>query len=1490
MAVYSNSTSYTIISGTADSDYIHNDYNYSVTIDAGAGNDSIINYYGSYSGSYYGTVTINAGAGDDFISLSSYARYNTIITGEGNDTIIGATNTGTRIKIVAGDINNATLDGEDVVIKIGSNTTRLTGVKDKEVTLVSAQGETIKFTNSYTGVADTDTSSGGSDTQIGGTENTSSLDNQTIRGTASADKLFNEGGNKVYIYGLEGNDEIGNLTPEPFSGKTIGKNVSLNGGKGNDKIHSASISDHIIYAGGDGDDTIFTYYNPSDIAGNSLKIHLTSGKFKGATLDKTFSKSRLILDVGGGNIIIDSSYGVAAKNIPITIIDSNGKQFNFTGEYSIPRFELTLGKNVNHTAEYRDNYYGEIITANNGTVFIEDGDKVTTDSSGNINSITISDTSHKIKTPLNRSIYQDVTIKDSAGKVIAVMKYGEAYIYWRDGNCVIEAVNKNLPISLEAQIDNVKIIGSNVADNIISSGKNASIDSKIGNDFISSSGAGATIVGGKDNDTINGTVDTVKLISGRIKNASLKGADLVISAGNSFIKEDNSHTVTIKNAKDKNITVVNGEGETFNIKNAYAGDPKILRADIEELKSLFKDTENHLYSKAATYFAPDTSEADDAKQKSVVEFKKDLYVRSGDLKSIPEDVFEEIATNIFTALENSKMQEYSPTDTRQWLSNVFTIISQLGEDKKTIKSGDDTYTVTFKNLIGAGSGTSDITIIKNNSKKPFAELNWIDNPKHANSVISDYLKILSKLHENVWWNVITGLAKDIGGDTAVKYTEYAKSIIFALATGTSDDVIDTIKEIAMSEFMEYISGDGQLELEQLIKDNVPNGRGKYIVKAAKAFKNLTEQFGEMKSKFEDYASLIEAANSNDPAAVYESFLSAYDEFVENEMDVINNINGDSSFLDDIDDFVSNSIFALFGNSDTSTSISSSARVMETAENVYSNKNAISSNVNNAVSMELAVGKTVYFDEVGDLISSDTAALLSIKFESDTFIYSALTSNDQNISLGTANDKFNFELNTYEGNDTIYTNSSAKVTINSGDGDDVITNTGDEVLINCGDGNDSTWGGGDKVTINGGEGNDRLEIWGTNSSVNTGEGDNLVFVHGKNVTISGGAGNDTVSLGGGADVYIYSAGNDLIQDYKAGEDKIKIGTITNSTVKGSDVNLTTANGNLTLKGAKDKVITFVDNSGKSTEKIFFAGISYTPLATGLSYDAKRTILTASSKFSGNAIDLGKYLSTVTKVNASALTKGINIIGNSSASNSIKGGKGADTISGNSGKDTISGGNGNDSIFGGADNDKILGDAGNDTLNGGTGNDTLTGGAGQDVYIYTGGNDLITDYKSGEDKIKIGTITNSTVKGSDVVLTTNNGTLTVKGAKDKVVTFVDDNGSMTDKIFFANTSYEPLATGLTYDAKRTVLTSSNKFTGNKIDLGEYLGTVTKINAAANSQALNIVGNSAANSIKGGKSSDTINGGEGKDTIFGEQETIRFTAALITIYSKATRATIL
>lgn len=121
--------------------------------------------------------------------------------------------------------------------------------------------------------------------------------------------------------------------------------------------------------------------------------------------------------------------------------------------------------------------------------------------------------------------------------------------------------------------------------------------------------------------------------------------------------------------------------------------------------------------------------------------------------------------------------------------------------------------------------------------------------------------------------------------------------------------------------------------------------------------------------------------------------------------------------------------------------------------------------------------------------------------------------------------------------------------------------------------------------------------------------------------------------------------------------------------------------------------------------------------------------------------------------------------------LRGGKGDDTLQGGVGDDKLLGGKGNDFLTGGQGNDFITGGEGDDIIQGGVGIDTLRGGAGNDLFrvtaaeingvdlfnaIFDGfannsfnafvkGLDVFQDFKSGEDKIKLGG-----VSGSDIDL--------------------------------------------------------------------------------------------------------------------------------------------
>jgi len=106
--------------------------------------------------------------------------------------------------------------------------------------------------------------------------------------------------------------------------------------------------------------------------------------------------------------------------------------------------------------------------------------------------------------------------------------------------------------------------------------------------------------------------------------------------------------------------------------------------------------------------------------------------------------------------------------------------------------------------------------------------------------------------------------------------------------------------------------------------------------------------------------------------------------------------------------------------------------------------------------------------------------------------------------------------------------------------------------------------------------------------------------------------------------------------------------------------------------------------------------------------------------------------------------------------LNGGDGADDLFGDNGDDTLNGGNSIDNLFGGNGNDRLNGGNGNDWLGGERGNDTLTGGLGNDVFLFakSGGNDIITDFANGFDKIQIAADTGKT----------NFGQLTIIGGTD------------------------------------------------------------------------------------------------------------------------------
>ena len=319
------------------------------------------------------------------------------------------------------------------------------------------------------------------------------------------------------------------------------------------------------------------------------------------------------------------------------------------------------------------------------------------------------------------------------------------------------------------------------------------------------------------------------------------------------------------------------------------------------------------------------------------------------------------------------------------------------------------------------------------------------------------------------------------------------------------------------------------------------------------------------------------------------------------------------------------------------------------------------------------------------------------------------------------------------------------------------------------------------------------------------------------TINGGKGNDTLTGGGGRDVFIYTSGdgNDVITDYTANQDSIRItsGSITSSSLSGSDVILKVGTGSIKVKNGKNKTLTLINSSGKTSTTIVGGSSTSTAsggtssLPSGLSYADSNKTLNVKSPFTGT-IDLSKYVSTVTTVNASTDTKFVSIKGTNRAENIKAGTRGSSIV-------------------------------------GGKGNDTLTGGKGADIFSYANGDgkDVIVNFAPDYDTIKItsGAISKASISGSNVVLSVGSGSITINNAKGKDINITDKNG-VTKTYNFTKTVTNPTTSsyeerwfaeddnfGIDSQLDSIVKTSDNDYSVGNVslnDISEFANNVEKL----------------------------------------------------------------
>ncbi len=294
-----NNKHYVYIDAGAGHDYINTDihgatYEF-VTVDGGAGNDTIysndhrVSLNGGdgndsiYTNAYWSGVTLRGGAGDDTINTGSNAYYYSDSTtngkliqyadGDGND-IITTFNPSDTIQILSGAIGSGSLNGSDIILKVGSGSLTLKNTTSTNVQVLNADGSLVTLTNDYfTSTEGLETISNEESLVITGTER-----NDTIR-NGGADVTINALGGDDYIenyYGAEhaminagaGNDTVDNggdfASINGGAGDdsivVSGERATADGGAGNDVIDiSDGYSAVVQYRAGDGDDTVVGY-------------------------------------------------------------------------------------------------------------------------------------------------------------------------------------------------------------------------------------------------------------------------------------------------------------------------------------------------------------------------------------------------------------------------------------------------------------------------------------------------------------------------------------------------------------------------------------------------------------------------------------------------------------------------------------------------------------------------------------------------------------------------------------------------------------------------------------------------------------------------------------------------------------------------------------------------------------------------------------------------------------------------------------------------------------------------------------------------------------------------------------------------------------------------------------------------------------------------------------------------------------------------------
>ncbi len=373
--------------------------------------------------------------------------------------------------------------------------------------------------------------------------------------------------------------------------------------------------------------------------------------------------------------------------------------------------------------------------------------------------------------------------------------------------------------------------------------------------------------------------------------------------------------------------------------------------------------------------------------------------------------------------------------------------------------------------------------------------------------------------------------------------------------------------------------------------------------------------------------------------------------------------------------------------------------------------------------------------------------------------------------------------------------------------DTIAGGGGNNIIYGMEGDDTLRGEGGHDSIFGGEGADRLEGGAGHDLLMGGEGDDTLIGGEGDDMLVGGEGDDTLTGGDGADTFVFGedSGDDTITDFDTAQDKInlrsfsqtitwdvlstKITTVLeNGVVVGLKIDLSDwGGGTITLEGitsvsqlTEDMFVLDRIVGDDDSDDVLQGGSSDDTMTGGTGADtfvfdeeSGADTITDFSAAQGDKIDLTAFTASITW---QQLQSKITTITDPNDPNTVTGvqidlsdfGGGTITLNGITSVSDLT-----------ADMfvlDDFAGGDGDDIIEGGTTDDMLTGGGGADTFVFNqdSGNDTITDFTSGTDKIDLSAFTNITSfdqlfgfqAGDDAVIFLGfcgGGTITLRGVQ-------------------------------------------------------------------------------------------------------------------------------